>query len=245
MNSAHFVLDVDGIRVPLKVIVEKRNGARVSLGGKHVILRVPLQLFGSDYSQHVTWASNWLRQLKITKPGVLERYLEKKHYADGDVFSIGGQHFLLEFIEKDTPSGIIKLMHEGVLRVTLPTQTGYNRQKLIKNLLIRFSQRYFLSDMHRRVHYFNDRYFNKEIESVRLKYNTSNWGSCSTGKNLNFSVRLYFAPDEVINYVVIHELAHLVEMNHSPRFWKIVADIMPDYKDKEKILKINSATYDF
>jgi predicted metal-dependent hydrolase len=245
MGSANLVLDLDGIRIPLKVIVEKRNGARVSLGGKHVILRVPVQLFGSDYTQHVAWACNWLKELKIAKPGILERYLEKKPYTDGDVFSIGGQHFLLEITENDTPNGIIKLMHEGVLRVTLPSKTGYNRQKLIKNLLIRFSQRYFLADMHQRVHYFNDRYFQKEIESIRLKYNTSNWGSCSTGKNLNFSVRLYLAPDEVVNYVVIHELAHLVEMNHSPRFWKIVSDIMPDFREKEKMLKANSAVYDF
>lgn len=245
MRTTNHVLDIDGIHIPLRIIEENRNGARVSLGGKHVILRVPKQFFGSGLQKHVNWASNWLKELKATKPAVLNRYIEKRQYADGDVFIMGGQHFLLEIIEKDTQSGMIKLMHEGVLLITLPSQSGYNRQKLIKNLLIRFSQRYFLADMQRRVDFFNGQYFRKEIESVRLKYNTSNWGSCSTGRNLNFSVRLYFAPDDVINYVVIHELAHLMEMNHSPRFWAIVANIMPDYKEKERLLKINSATYDF
>lgn len=245
MRTTNHVLDIDGIHIPLRIIEEKRNGARVSLGGKHVILRVPKQLFGSGLEKHVNWASNWLRELKATKPAVLDRYLEKRKYVDGDIFRIGGQKFFLEIAEKETQSGIIKLMHEGVLRITLPSQSGYNRQKLIKSLLIRFSQRYFLADMQRRVDYFNSRYFQKEIESVRLKYNTSNWGSCSTGRNLNFSVRLYFAPDEVINYVVIHELAHLVEMNHSPGFWAIVANIMPDFKEKEKLLKTHSASYDF
>ena len=99
--------------------------------------------------------------------------------------------------------------------------------------------------MHQRVYYFNRTYFGKDIGSVKLKYNRSNWGSCSTGKNLNFSVRLYFAPTDVIDYVVVHELAHLVEMNHSDKFWKIVGDILPDYRIKEKVLKENSAKFDF
>jgi predicted metal-dependent hydrolase len=65
-------------------------------------------------------------------------------------------------------------------------------------------------------------YFQKPIKSVNLKYNLSNWGSCSTKGNINLSTRLLFAPDDVIDYVIIHELAHLLEMNHSPHFWAIV-----------------------
>ncbi|MDV7393186.1 M48 family metallopeptidase, partial [Arthrospira platensis SPKY1] len=69
------------------------------------------------------------------------------------------------------------------------------------------------------------------------KYNSSNWGSCSSGRNINLSTRLLFAPPAVQDYVIIHELAHLVELNHSDRFWKLVSEIMPDYEEKEKWLK--------
>ncbi len=241
-----YYIDIDGSKIPLRIIEERRNGARVALGGTHVILRVPKALFlKTNVEKHVEWAKNWLKQLKSTKPQVLDRYLGLKKYEDGDIFSIGGQGFLLEINEADRESGFIKLQREGVLQILIPDKENYDRQKLIKNLLIKFAQKYFLPEIIKKVKYYNDTYFQQHVSSVRLKYNKSNWGSCSTGKNLNFSVRLFFAPNDVIDYVVIHELAHLVEMNHSDRFWNIVEKIMPDYMQKEKMLKVNSSRYDF
>lgn len=239
-------LQIDEARIPIKIIEERRSGARVSLGGKHVILRIPKGLFfNANVEKHLDWATGWLRQLKIKKPGVLDRYLSLKEYANGTIFSIGKQGFLLDIRESSRASGTIRLQEEGVLLIQLPDKGQYDRQKLIKRLLITFCQHYFLPAITAKVHYFNSRYFQKPVNEVRLKYNTSNWGSCSTGKNLNFSVRLFFAPDDVIDYVVIHELAHLVEMNHSSRFWSLIENIMPDYLDKEQLLKTNSALYDF
>ena len=62
------------------------------------------------------------------------------------------------------------------------------------------------------------------------------WGSCSGKGNLNFSWRLMLAGEDEIDYVVVHELAHLREMNHSPRFWAVVASILPDYRERRKSL---------
>ena len=55
-------------------------------------------------------------------------------------------------------------------------------------------------------------------------------------RNINLSSRLLFAPRDVLDYVIIHELSHLKEMNHSPRFWKIVENVMPNYLEKERWL---------
>ena len=65
------------------------------------------------------------------------------------------------------------------------------------------------------------------------------FGSCSSEGNISYSFRLMKYPDEAIDYVVVHELAHLVEMNHSDRFWSIVASVFPDYKARRKMLKFN------
>lgn len=73
--------------------------------------------------------------------------------------------------------------------------------------------------------------------SLRITSAMTRWGSCSSKKTLNFSYRLVMAPKDCIDYVIVHELCHLREMNHSHRFWKHVAQIMPDYKEKEKHLK--------
>lgn len=63
------------------------------------------------------------------------------------------------------------------------------------------------------------------------------FASCSSCGHLNFSFRLCLYPDKAIDYVVVHELAHLKEMNHSKRFWAIVEKFMPDYKERQKLLK--------
>jgi predicted metal-dependent hydrolase len=68
----------------------------------------------------------------------------------------------------------------------------------------------------------------KSVTRVGVRDPKSRWGSCSSAGALSFSWRLVFAPEPVIDYVVAHEVAHLVEMNHSPRFWRVVSGLVPD-----------------
>ena len=63
------------------------------------------------------------------------------------------------------------------------------------------------------------------------------FGSCSSKGNLSFSYLLMLYPDDAIDYVVVHELSHLLEMNHSARFYKIIESVLPDYKQRIKLLK--------
>ena len=72
---------------------------------------------------------------------------------------------------------------------------------------------------------------------VRLGDARTRWGSCSPRGTLSFSWRLAMAPPAILDYVAAHEVAHLAEMNHSPRFWAVVARLMPDYARRRKWLK--------
>ena len=72
--------------------------------------------------------------------------------------------------------------------------------------------------------------------AVKINGAKTRWGSCSGKKNLNFSWRLMMADDRVIDYVVVHELAHIKEMNHSAAFWAVVAQTLPNYKECKKAL---------
>ena len=71
---------------------------------------------------------------------------------------------------------------------------------------------------------------------ITVRCQTSRWGSCSAKGNLNFNWKLIMAPPQVLDYVVIHELCHLIEFNHSPRFWGLVCAQMPEYLDWKKWL---------
>lgn len=77
----------------------------------------------------------------------------------------------------------------------------------------------------------------RSFRSIALRETSSRWGSCSSQGNLSFSWKLVFAPLPVLHYVIAHEVAHLVEMNHSPRFWQIVASLCPECLTQRQWLK--------
>ena len=76
------------------------------------------------------------------------------------------------------------------------------------------------------------KYGNVKVNSAKTR-----WGSCNRKGDINLTYRLLFASEELIDYVVVHELAHIREMNHSSRFWAIVEQMMPDYRERRKKLR--------
>lgn len=78
-----------------------------------------------------------------------------------------------------------------------------------------------------------------EVNGITVRNQRTRWGSCSAKGNLNFNCLLVLAPSGVLDYVVVHELCHRLEMNHSPRFWREVERVMPDYAERKKWLREN------
>jgi predicted metal-dependent hydrolase len=83
-----------------------------------------------------------------------------------------------------------------------------------------------------------NQFYNFKINSIRIKNQKTRWGSCSRQGNLNFSYRLALIPEDFARYIVIHELCHLKELNHSSRFWQLVSQACPDYLTKRKQLRL-------
>ncbi len=81
----------------------------------------------------------------------------------------------------------------------------------------------------------------QEVHRITLRDTRSRWGSCTAQGHLMFSWRLVMAPPEVLDYVAAHEVAHLVEMNHSARFWAVVARLRPDYQTQRDWLRREGA----
>ena len=74
---------------------------------------------------------------------------------------------------------------------------------------------------------------------ITIRCQRTRWGSCSSRGNLNFNLLLLLAPPEVLDYVVVHELCHLLHMDHSAAFWRDVGRVLPEYRQQEKWLKKN------
>ena len=73
--------------------------------------------------------------------------------------------------------------------------------------------------------------------NISIRGQKTRWGSCSSKKNLNFNFKLFFLPERLIDYVCVHELAHLKQMNHSKAFWEEVEGQLPDYRQRREELK--------
>ncbi len=87
-----------------------------------------------------------------------------------------------------------------------------------------------------RVSFFAER-LGVKVNQIRIKSQKTRWGSCSNKGNLNFNWHAIVAPEEVIDYLVVHECCHLVHMNHSKEFWDLVESICPNYRECRQWLK--------
>ena len=88
----------------------------------------------------------------------------------------------------------------------------------------------------KRLDYFN-RIYNYKYNKIRIKNQKTRWGSCSSKKNLNFNYKILFLKDYMQDYIIVHELCHLKEMNHSKRFWNLVNKTIPNYLNIRKELR--------
>ena len=90
--------------------------------------------------------------------------------------------------------------------------------------------------VHERLEHFNC-FYKYEYKKVFIRNTRSRWGSCSQKGNLNFNYKLLFLPPLIRDYIIVHELCHLKEFNHSVRFWALVAQSVPEYRQLRKALR--------
>jgi predicted metal-dependent hydrolase len=168
----------------------------------------------------------------------LARYLRLAIYRDGSLIATmprGASEFFVEKFIREKADWILKKIeffkNLGVRPVQKISREDFLKQKTQVLKLIQ-----------ERVDYYN-KILNFSFKKIAIKNNKSRWGSCSRKGNLNFNFKLIFLSLEVVDYVVVHELAHLGEFNHSKKFWRLVASALPDYRARRKELKDNSLLY--
>ncbi len=237
--------EVNHQQIPVELFRDpKRTGWRYSFAkGNVLIVRIP-KLESVQEADLLQEIQNRFAERMKKKPALYDFFNPKRYYS-GDVLPINGREYTLKIFIEARKSCTGKLVLDNDLRIIDIRADAYLedkiRHKAMGTLVSRIVAADFLPEFSRRVDELNDKFFRQDIKNIRFKQNHSNWGSCSSTGNLNFSSRLLFAPQIVQDYVIIHELAHLVELNHSDRFWNLVAEAMPNYDDQEMWLKLNAA----
>ena len=160
---------------------------------------------------------------------------QEKVYENNERFLYLGNNYPIKIVED------INIMHERVEieEWTLLIYVKHLDNEKMKQLLKRYYYQRIKALVEERVSFYQSN-FKTKPRSIRITDSKSNWGTCDSKFQLTFDWRLAMAPIEVINYVVVHEMCHMVHLNHNRSFWRLVGKIMPDYKEKEKWLALSS-----
>lgn len=153
------------------------------------------------------------RHIKITlkRDGVLVTYpfLSSRRLAEG---------FVAEKIDWIRRNLTQENIHKNLSLLEFGSQEDYLKNKFVALALVK-----------NKINHYNNHYkFN--YSRIAIRNQTTRWGSCSSQGNLNFNWRVVWLSDKLVNYLVVHELCHLKEMNHSERFWKLIQETIPDYR---------------
>ncbi len=186
-----------------------------------VIVRAPVHISEETIRRFVEKHENWIRQ-KISAA----RQNPTPEFKAGELFYYLGEPYPLQF--GDSGSHSIKFDRAFIVAKEL--------QDKAKELLIAWLQRQALKYLNQRTPELAAGH-GLQYRKLRLNDAKTNWGSCSSLGYLNFNWRLIQCPPPVIDYIIVHELAHLVEMNHSPRFWDQVARMCPNYLEHKAWLR--------
>ena len=188
-------------------------------------VRAPTQMKDADIWKFVNEKEKWIerKQAQTRKEAPLPR-----EFVDGGVFPYLGQEIPLRIVSDQKPALVLdkcfKLKETALENAESVFEAWYKKQA--RKVLTQ------------RVSYFAMKH-SFEVKKIRISSARSRWGSCSTRGTLSFTWRLILAPLDVLDYVVVHELCHLHELNHSKRYWALVEDILPDYKIRRIWLKEN------
>jgi len=191
-------------------------------------VRAPLRMKETDIRGFIEAKQGWIRRKQAQ---VREAAPPARQYVEGEMFWYMGREVPLRIVSSGKPA----LVMDGVFKLTKSAQP---EAESVFTTWYREQARKVLTE---RVEFFARKYGFKNGK-IRISSARTRWGSCSSKDTLSFTWRLVMAPLDVIDYVVVHELCHLKEMNHSKVFWAQVETILPDYKWRRKWLKDNGAT---
>lgn len=211
MKHQQITLDKLGsdINIPVRYSTKaKRISIRINHTGAELVL--PNKNFNTGY-KFLLEKESWVRQK-------LQKFLNKRPF-DYNTITVFDEVYSLLNIDADYEK--VQITDDVIQIYSLPSQHKSTLVRFLKDMLLLETTK--LSTLLAKEHNIN-------FTKIKIMNNKGKWGSCSSQAVLAFNWSLIFAPKKVLKYLVTHEICHIIEMNHSPRFWNLVARLYPDYK---------------
>jgi predicted metal-dependent hydrolase len=241
-ESARQIL-IDGAELPY-VLVRRRGRRRLTLTveprhGLRVL--APPRLSLREIESFIARERDWLRQ-RLEEAAAWERAHPLRRFADGETLLLLGERWTLrvrEEIGRRRPRVQRSARFEGPGTITLRLPEGLppaQRREAAATALERWYRRLARELLSARVAHWSAA-TGLAPGRLSVRDTTSRWGSCSSRGHLSFNWKIVMAPPPVVDYLVVHELCHLRHLDHSPRFWALVARHCPDYERARRWLR--------
>lgn len=218
---------MDELLIPNQIVRSRRKSIALVIDREgRLIVRAPLGCKDEEINKFIIKKSKWIISKRTEN---LNSEYKPLSFTNNETISILGEPFNILLYNGYK----VKVENNAIF---LPSVKPEIR---IKQYLINLTKKIIPE----RVNYYC-KTFNLQHKQITITGATTRWGSCGYNNTLNFTYKLAMCPMDVVNYVVVHELCHTLEKNHSKKFWNRVAEIMPNYKQQEKWLKNNKRIID-
>ena len=232
---------MDGLEYTLKRSDRKTMGISIERDGA-VMVKIPHQAGLNDIEKFISEKKVWIYQ-KLAKKKVLNRERPKKEFVNGQGFLYLGKSYRLRFVDdagtgsgRSSKAAPLRLWH-GYFELAESEKAGVREhfiawyKKQIKRRLKERIPRY-------------DKRSGVTVKDIRILDLGHRWASCGRNGIINFNWRTIMAPIWVFDYILVHEMVHLVERAHSDRFWSLVSRVIPNYEEYARWLNENGADLD-
>jgi len=191
----------------------------------------PIGLSEEFIKNTVKSKGNWIikKLMELKEVGYNSFYRE---FVNGETFMYMGRNYSLELIIDNSIKKPKVNLNESKFYINAPTKD----QNILKKAMEFWYRKEAKEIIGKKVLFYAPK-LEVEPNQIKIKEQKKRWGSCSPKGNINFNWRTIMAPSNVIDYIIVHELSHLIYQNHSKKFWDKVESILPDYKERKKWLK--------
>lgn len=223
-GQIRYVIERSKRSAGLKVTVDAERGA---------VVTVPANCKSIYIDAFVRQKAGWITEK-------LERLAEQvgcpvpRAFVSGEMFFYLGRRYALNVTGGSAGPGV--WLKGGRINVNMQAACSVGESAAVRKALCEWYKKEARHIICARVKHYSN-ITGLKPAGIRIKKQRCRWGSCSARGNLNFNWKLVMAPPEIIDYVVVHELCHLVRLDHSVEFWRQVAGIMPDYIKKRRWLR--------
>ena len=212
---------------------QRRKSISITIADNRVKIAVPYHLPQDQIDKLLKKKSKWIKEKLFVQSQI--QTARKKDYVSGEDFLYLGRHYRLKVL---LGKKYLVELKNGYLTVYVKDKSKTAKTKrLIKQWYLKQASIYLIKKTEQLASTLSLTFNFSKVREYK-----SRWGSCSTSGNIFYNWRLVMAPPKIIQYVVFHELMHLKEHNHSPKFWKMLRSAYPDLDTAKQWLVYNGHT---